>query len=995
MAVRHVVCAAVVGALLGLAQADEPAVLTWGTFETDAELAAWRTLGTAFTASDRFVTEGRRSGRIQFRKHAGQKGEDEWPRVTAFAAAARYPVDWAGFTAVSLDLTTDAPTGTRVSIEIRGVAGKNGWTASYLLQTGVTQTVTIALDQVRRQLGTSQVVEFLLFKGRPEADCAVYVDNVRLLSPAAGALERAIEATAAGFETLWTRDGRAAGAVAELAALRRDARRTTLTLADAAALADRARRLAQTVASLRIKPLRAYDFGPAGSPVRPGFTGLTKSTVRSAQDDCGWRTTAGLKELTRPAQREWTHSSYAGRDVPPAVFLNDLTQDLVGGEQPAELSLDLPAGEYVVWVLAGFPAGYDPPVANFTVDAGAGPTRLGLAQAHIFESRFIPARATDQGLSIRFTPETGFVINALAVFAKDDLRRARKEFAGPIDQEVFRGPPELWARWRLVPRPLEPGSPATDAEQRRGYLVFSRPFTENIYPDSTPTAAERCDQVASFATRGEAEPLTFAVKALRPLDGVTVEVAGLTGPSTIGPEQIDVRQVRCWPVRTSYGVFDTYQIVPELLDPIAPTDLEAGVCHRFWLTVKVPAQAAAGVYRGRAVIRAENALPAEVGLNLEVLPLTLLSDPTKSFGNYYYSPLDRLRPGLSPAVTAAIRRRAEAEARDMQEHGMTTVQMGGIGATKVSGQWQATIDLDQRIEFLRRFGLWGRAPGVMMNAFFAGAIYRDCTGQDWPKHLVGITSGPPAYFEAVTRVIQQVEQVRLARGWPEFYYYPIDEATAEAVPFLAQTLAAIKRVPTAKTYATQVFERPESRPLDDVLDVWCSGTFCPEIERVEAMRRRGRIFWCYPNFVACSRGVPNSARMTYGFGFWRLGYSCLIPWHYQAPASGSNPFCDFDGLYGDWCLAYPGPDGPLPTQRWEGIREGIDDGRYLYTLEARLAEARRTGTHGAAAAAAAALLTELRAAVPIRASYDQSGPWHGPDYARWRRRLAEAILAFG
>jgi len=148
----------------------------------------------------------------------------------------------------------------------------------------------------------------------------------------------------------------------------------------------------------------------------------------------------------------------------------------------------------------------------------------------------------------------------------------------------------------------------------------------------------------------------------------------------------------------------------------------------------------------------------------------------------------------------------------------------------------------------------------------------------------------------------------------------------------------------------------------------------------------------FANFVACSRGVPNAARLTYGFALWRMGYSCLIPWHYQAPVG--NPFSDFDAHYGDWCMAYPDPDGPIPTQRWEAVREGIDDGRYLYTLEARIAEAKARGDKHDAVAAGEALLAEIRNAVPVQATYGQTGPWQGPEYTTYRRRLAAAILRF-
>jgi hypothetical protein len=977
--------------------AEPQAVLTWGRFESAAEVAAWKTLGTTFEPSTKLVTEGASSARLHFRKYAGEPGEDQWPRVTAFATANLYPADWRDWGAVALDVSTDAIETVPFSIEIRDTVGRNGWYAPYTVPPESTVTITIALSDVGRKIDLSHVAEFLLFKGRPEREVDLLLDNVRLIRPEVTDLQAAVEAAAGALAQLWAKQGAGAAQRQALAALRQAAAGPSLSLTEAKGLTEQARALATEIAGLRIKPLRAFDFGPAGSPVRDGFAAVSATAAFDAARGWGWRMTAGLREVTRPAERAWTKTPYLGREVPPAVYLNDLNQDLVAGEGPAEFVIALPAGDYSLWLLAGCAAGFQPMVNDFSVNAGAGDVRISLVQPHIFESRFVPAKAGPEGLVVRFAPETGFVINALAVFAAADAARARLEFAGPLEQEVFLLPPDLWSQWRLVPRgPEKPVEPPSAAETERGYVLFSRPYVRNVYPDSRPQAGERCERLSTFATPGEYEPVTFEVQALRDLGGLAVAAGDLTGldGKVVPAAAFDVRQVRCWAVRTQYSAFGTYRIAPEVLDPVAPTDLAEGTCRRYWLTVRVPDDASPGVYEGRLALTSAQAPAAAIPVRLEVLPFRLLRDPTKSFGNYYYSPLDRISADMSPPVIAAIRRRAAAEARDMQEHGMNTLQMGGIGARKVNGQWEATVNLDERIAFLQRFGLWGQAPGVMMNAFFADAIYQDCVGVRWSKHLVGMKMPPPEYFEAVTRIVGQVEKERLARGWPEFYYYPIDEAAAEAIPILAATLAAIKQVPTAKTYATQIFELAESRPLDDVLDVWCSGWFCADLAAVEAMRAKGRIFWCYPNFVACSRGVPNSARMTYGFGLWRMGYSCLIPWHYQAPASGSNPFCDFDGTYGDWCMAYPGPEGiPIPTQRWEAVREGIDDGRYLYTLEARIAAAEKAGSAAAAVAAGKALLAEIRAAVPVRSTYDQEGPWTGPEYTTFRRRLADGILA--
>ena len=983
---------------LGLpTHAQDAAVLTWGRFEAETEAGAWTPLSCSFACAEKFATEGKFSGRIHFRRYAGEKGEDQWPRVTAFSDRVPYPTDWTRWAALAFDLATDAPQGARVSLEIRGTRGKNGWYTPYSLPPGAVQHIVVPLSEVAGGTPLAQVAEVLFFTSRPEADFDVYVDNVRLLSPESLAMQRAVDAAGAAHAMLWRGNPGRRAHQADLDALRKAVLATERSLAEAKAITTRARDLERTLAGLRIRPLRAFDFGPAGSPLRQGFTAATARTLLDAQAGFGWRRTEGLQEHLSPAQRDAVDSYYMGRKTPPPVYLNDLDQDLVGGAAPAEFVVRVPGGEYTLWLLAGAPSGYESGVNRFSVDAGAGARRIGLPQHHIFESLFLPAKAGAEGLRVRFTPETGFVVNALALFPRTELRRARREFAGPVDQEIFRLPPEMWSAWKPVTHAPEKPAPAPNAEERRrGCVLFTRPFVENIYPDSQPQASERFRQLEAFATPGEYEPFTFALHPLREMEDVSITVGGLRGPrgAAIPAGRVDARQVRCWPVRTDYGAVGTYKSVPEVLDPVAPTDLDAGACHRFWITVHVPENTPAGLYQGEAVVRAGGARVAGVPLRLEVLPFRLLRDPAKSFGNYYYSPLDRIPANGGPAVRAAILRRAEAEAADMQAHGMNTLQMGGIGARKVNGQWEAAIALDERIAFLRRFGLWGQAPGVMMNAFWAGDIYRETAGESWRKHLVGAKMPPQAYYDAVTRVIAQVEKERLARGWPDFYYYPIDEATTEAIPLLAKTLAAIKQVPTAKTYATQVFEHPESRPLDDVLDVWCSGAFCSDLAAVEAMRAKGRIFWCYPNFVACSRGVPNSARMTYGFGLWRMGYSCLIPWHYQAPASGSNPFCDFDGLYGDWCMAYPGPDGPIPTQRWEGVREGIDDGRYLYTLEARIAGAKQRGTDAVAVAAGEALLKEIRTAVPVQSQYGQEGPWHGADYARWRRRLADAILRF-
>jgi len=136
--------------------------------------------------------------------------------------------------------------------------------------------------------------------------------------------------------------------------------------------------------------------------------------------------------------------------------------------------------------------------------------------------------------------------------------------------------------------------------------------------------------------------------------------------------------------------------------------------------------------------------------------------------------------------------------------------------------------------------------------------------------------------------------------------------------------------------------------------------------------------------------------MTYGFGFWRSGYSCLIPWHYQAPCG--NPFNDFDSWYGDWCVAYPGPDGPIPTQRWEAISEGIDDYRYVYTLQRYIEKAEAAGVAVTEVKRARTCLKEIWDSIEpaksyVEPPYGKSELWSFVRYQEHRRRIADHIAA--
>ncbi len=102
-------------------------------------------------------------------------------------------------------------------------------------------------------------------------------------------------------------------------------------------------------------------------------------------------------------------------------------------------------------------------------------------------------------------------------------------------------------------------------------------------------------------------------------------------------------------------------------------------------------------------------------------------------------------------------------------------------------------------------------------------------------------------------------------------------------------------------------------------------------------------------------------------------------------ATNANPYNDFDGGHKDWNVIFPGVDGPTPTIYWELCREGVDDCRYVATLQQQIRQAKEQGKTEAAQRAERVLEPLLAADAP---------PIDNPlAFGRYRWRIAREILA--
>lgn len=742
-----------------------------------------------------------------------------------------------------------------------------------------------------------------------------------------------------------------------------------------------------------------FDMGTADSQLRDGFTRVTAASVYTSESGYGWRSGEGLTAHHRYYSREWDYNESRGTKQPPPIYTNEITCDTISGRTPNAFLVNVPPGDYLVYLRSGLSAGSPRDYHWFDVAVGASRATVKIPGPYIFEKRLLQATVAGSPLAVELNPTTDWLVSSLVVFPATHEQQVREEFLDALDKELDFLPPDVAAQWKETQHVDPRSRPAiTDEDRRRGYVLFARHWSEVIWPNTVPRPSELNPQLAAFATPGEYEPVTVTVWPLEDLRDASLIASGLRcGDAAIGPEHIDVRWVRFLNVRPNYSTFFAYHVAPDVLEHRAAADLRQDVNQRFWITVHVPEDAKPGTYEGRLTFTSDRRELSHVPLKLRVLPIALRKNPEPVYGMYYRDPLSNVDDRNSPEANEYFRRKAELERQDLVAHGMNSHISGVSGLSRdETGRWTINGDeTERRIALDRKYGLADKPLVVSfpVSEWYSRLVDRRGTG----SHLRLIRPDvPQTFFDEVTRMVETIEAERKRRGWPEFLYYPIDEpSTAEdSVRFMVGVLKAIKQVPGVRTYVTADPSHEQFEPMWPYVDVWCCQPFVFGYEKIQRLsRERGIEFWCYPNHISGENDhTPvRGARMTWGFGFWKSGFRALIPWIYQS--SSGDPWNYLDGTSMDF-FNRSTPDGePIPVTMWEAYREGIDDSRYLYTLQQLAAEAKQRGGDAAAAAQRAEeTLQYVWDAIEVQEKYKYDGLWSGADFDAHRWLLASEIL---
>ncbi len=742
-----------------------------------------------------------------------------------------------------------------------------------------------------------------------------------------------------------------------------------------------------------------FDMGAEDSPLREGFTRVTAKSVYSPEVGYGWRTLDGLKTHHLSYSRQWQYNESRGSEYPPTIYANEVTCDTILGNQANAFLVDVPPGQYTVYLLGGLSAGSSRDYHWF--DASVGPARetIKIPGPYIFEKRVFKSTVTQGPLALELLPMTDWLVSCLLVFPSDQEPSVRKNFLDALEQETYFLPPDVAAKWQktehVEPRPM----PEFSAEDhQRGYALFARHWSEVIYPNTAPRPSELDPELATFASLGEYEPVTVTVRPMADLSSATLIADDLVcGDAVIPAARIDIRWVRYMLVRPNYSMYFSYHIAPDVLEHRVSADLREGENQRFWITVHVPDDAVPGVYEGKLTFQAAGRPGADIPLKLRVLPICLQKNPEHVYGMYYRDPLSNISDGNTPEANAYFTGKAELERQDMVEHGMTSHISDVSGLDRDDeGNWTMDgAETERRIALSRKYGLADQplVVSIPVGWWYSRLVDKQGTG----SHLRLVRDDvPQSFFDEITKMVEAVQKERQNHEWPEFLYYPIDEPSTSpsSVRFMVGVMKAIKQVPGVRTYVTADPSHEQFEPMWPYVDVWCCQPFVFGHEKIEQLsREKGIEFWCYPNHISGENDhTPiRGARMTWGYGFWKSGFKALIPWIYQS--STGDPWNYLDGSSMDF-FNRSTPDGePIPVAMWEAYREGLDDGRYLYTLRQLVDEAKRAG--GPSVELALQAEEELRSlwdSIDVQEKYKYDDLWSGPDFDAHRWLLASWIL---
>ncbi|HYF51979.1 MAG TPA: sugar-binding protein [Planctomycetota bacterium] len=605
-------------------------------------------------------------------------------------------------------------------------------------------------------------------------------------------------------------------------------------------------------------------------------------------------------------------------------------------------------------------------------------------EAHKFETK-----AANGAINLKFD---GCGVRALWIYPKAAAEEGRAFVDGCYAEEGH----NLWLRFARVRdhAPTKDGVPPNAADTQRGYALFTRNYQHRVYPNSLPTKDEVVTNetgIAIAAAPGEFEPLTFVVRPTQDLGPTRIAYSDLvSGQNKIPAAQIQSFLIKYYP-QAAQGMW--YEAAPTHLYPYFDIELKKEWNQQYWGTLYVPPGTPGGDYKGTITITPQKGQPTTLPLTVTVHPFDLPKTKTEC-GMWNNTALSSHQTDAFPNNRDFKLKVLDAEIRNMAEHGLNCYAIGQPRGVKYDlATKSVTLDFstwELLAEVIKKYNMPGRHKFTVWNIAKYGMLR--------PQN--GFKIWTPEFNEGYIGVMRQCHEWLQQNGLRAVLQVTDEPRETELNDWnhnrvdCIRLLKLARQVPGMQTMITMMgdtdgFNRPYT-PLIPLMDIMASHSWARSddfifLSTVEKLAD----YWSYNN---------GFTRFAHGFYLWKSKALGHWQWVHSWEVTDAHIPVHFSG---DSSAVYVFPGGFLNTPKYEVVREGIDDHRYIELLNELLASAPKDAI---AAVEAKKFLTVLEKFLPqyphnehlvtgaeAGGVYDESKETYY--FEPWRRQIAEYITA--
>ena len=520
-----------------------------------------------------------------------------------------------------------------------------------------------------------------------------------------------------------------------------------------------------------------------------------------------------------------------------------------------------------------------------------------------------------------------------------------------------------------------------------------------LHPKLRPSKAEFDRQLVMFGAPGHYEGKVFSLYAVKdaPKTLVTVEApVSETGAKLPVPE---VRYLRVWPQRVQF-VGLQYRDIAELLERETPKDIPADTALAYYLKVRIPDGAQPGVYRGKVFFKSGNFPARSLNYTVRVTTLKLIKDFKPVIGCYYGSP-DQFKfirdYGLNSAlqghqgcmrdVVGKPMRAIMRKTKDVQKRLEMLYQ--GKDLPQLNFDDPRDVGLDNFLKAYNAAGFrsvvsWFALKGFsdVLADFLNEPISKDKNLFMYPEKLT------PAYRKLFKDCIRAIDR-RAAKYNVRIYWYQFDELGChgfmKTFKYATEMFKLVKEAGgyTAVTCGDDDFTRMVAPYLDMRIYAISAGNTRKALDKIYKDTKKYKAqFFSYTGSV-----YENHYANRYNAGFNMFIGNWDGRYFWNLSSRRNNVWNDFDHSAKDSVMIYPDPKGGIiPTLQLENMRQGVDDFRYLETVQQLIEKALKSKDALCRQAGQKVRdeLMQMKKEMPVSFSND----WDPRNFERYRWRIS-------